>query len=89
MKTITEYQPLMFSHLAAAAEKRLFRQRQLRADIPWAAGYIAWGLWLTIDTGFMAWEWQFWMMFAPVVLGVEVASRALSKYRMTLDRTGE
>jgi hypothetical protein len=79
MKTITEYQPLIFSHLGAAAEKRLWRRRQFRTDALMVLGYSGIGLWLSFDTGFLAWDWQFWIMFAPIVLAAELASRALSK----------
>ena len=79
MKTITEYQPMIFSHLGAAAEKRSWRRRQFRTDLVMTLGYVGAGLWLGFDTGFLPWDWQFWMMFAPLVLAGELACRALSK----------
>src|SRR5207237_4877851 len=79
MKTITEYQPMIYSRLGAAAEKRSWLRRQVRADMLMALGYCGVGLWLGYDTGFMIWEWQFWIMFAPILFAGELASRAISK----------
>ena len=79
MKTITEYQPMIFSHLAAAAEKRSARRRSFRTDLLMASGYIGVGIWMCFDTGFLPWDWQFWIMFAPILLAGELACRALAK----------
>lgn len=87
MKTITEYQPLIFSQLASLSEKRECRRRQLRKDALWIAGYSLLGMWLCIDTGFLVWDWQFWMMFAPLVVAVEVASRAIARFRAVFGKT--
>ena len=78
MKTITEYQPLIFSRILHPAErsKRLLRFRGplLVATIL----EVAVGFWLMADTGFLPWTWQFWVVFGPVFLAGELAGRALS-----------
>ncbi len=79
MKTITEYQPMIYSNLGGTAERRSWLRRQVRADLWMALGYSSVGLWLGYDTGFMVWEWQFWIMFAPFLLAGELASRAVTR----------
>ena len=84
MKTITEYQPMIFSQLAALAEKRSSRRQQMRAELLWVGGYSGFGLWLSFDTGFLIWDWQFWVIFAPLLVAVEMASRMIRKNFKTL-----
>ena len=86
MKTITEYQPLIFSQLGASAKKKILRRQQLRTEFAWIAGYSGLGIWLWFDTGFLVWDWQFWMVFAPLVAAIEVASRAISRLRLAFDK---
>ena len=76
MKTITEYRPMIFSQLAARAEHVSRQRRRLRVDLVAAVGYGALGLWLSCDTGFAPWQWQFWLMFAPLFVAGELAWRA-------------
>ncbi len=76
MKTITEYRPMIFSRLAARGAKRLLSRRRFRADLLVGCGYSALGLWLGFDTGFVAWNWQFWLMFLPFFVAGEVAAVA-------------
>ena len=77
MKTITQYQPMIFSALEAQAEKRSLQRRQLVIDFIAAIGYSVLGLWLSFDTGAAVWQWQFWIVFMPVFLAGELASHAL------------
>ena len=81
MKTITEYQPMIFSQFVANAEKRDERRRQWRTHSLAAGIYTALGLGLSCDTGFVAWNWQFWIMFAPFLAAGELASRELARRR--------
>ena len=78
MKTITEYQPLIYSQLVGSTEKRSSQRRVLRRNLL-MAGYCLIGLFLSFDTGFLVWDWQFWVMFAPLLVAGEVAARALTK----------
>jgi hypothetical protein len=76
MKTITEYQPMIFSKMAANGEKRILLRRQLGIDGLMALGYSVPGLWLSFDTGFVVWHWQFWLVFAPIFFAGELAIHA-------------
>jgi hypothetical protein len=79
MKTITEYQPMIFSRLAEVAQERVWRRRQFRTESMAALAYLAWGLWLAFDTGYLAWDWQFWVMFAPLMIAGELAVREITQ----------
>ncbi|EDY21798.1 hypothetical protein CfE428DRAFT_1044 [Chthoniobacter flavus Ellin428] len=76
MKTITEYRPMIFSLLAAQSEKHSRQYRRLKIELLATVGYGAGGLWLSCDTGFAPWQWQFWLMFAPLFLAGELTWRA-------------
>jgi hypothetical protein len=73
MKTITEYQPLIFSRILRHAAPR----KILGIDRILTLVELAGGLWLSIDTGFAPWQWQFWLMFAPFFAAGELAMRAV------------
>ena len=75
MKTITEYRPMIFSQLAARTEHVARRRQRLGGDLLAAVGYGALGLWMSFDTGFAPWQWQFWLMFAPLFVAGELAWR--------------
>ena len=75
MKTITEYRPMIFSHLATQAEQVSRHRRRLGIDLLAAAGYGSLGLWMSCDTGFAPWQWQFWLMYAPLFTAGELAWR--------------
>jgi len=77
MKTITEYQPMIFSQMAEHAEKRSEQRRQLRMDVLMIAAYTLGALWLSYDTGIAVWHWQLWMIFLPFFVAVEMIERAL------------
>ena len=76
MKTITEYRPMIFSLLAEQSEKQTRQHRRLKIELLATVGYGAVGLWLSCDTGFAPWQWQFWLMFAPLFTAGELAWRA-------------
>lgn len=76
MKTITEYQPMIFSQLAARSEAVSRQRRRLRIDLLAFAIYGGIGLFLSFDTGFAPWQWQFWLMFVPLFSAGELAWRA-------------
>ena len=76
MKTITEYQPMIFSQLAARSETVSRQRRQFRTDLLAVAVYSVIGLFLSFDTGLAPWQWQFWLMFAPLFAAGELAWRA-------------
>ncbi|MEP6668698.1 MAG: hypothetical protein ABJF10_06070 [Chthoniobacter sp.] len=75
--TITEYRPMIFSELATQSEPVSRQRRRLAADLVAVAGYGVVGLWLSFDTGFAPWQWQFWLMFAPLFAAGELAWRAV------------
>jgi hypothetical protein len=76
MKTITEYGPMIFSQMAAQAEHVSHHRRRLGMDLLATVGYGSLGLWMSFDTGFAPWQWQFWLMFAPLFIAGELAWRA-------------
>ncbi|HEV7405635.1 MAG TPA: hypothetical protein VGO11_22010 [Chthoniobacteraceae bacterium] len=80
MKTITEYQPLIFGELFGQAQKRLVRRRSA-----WKAAvlilpivYVGLGLKITVDTGLRVWDPRFWLIFVPLFLLGERLLWALS-----------
>jgi len=75
MKTITEYQPMIFSQMAAHSEAVSRQRRRLRIDLLAVAVHGAIGLFLSFDTGFAPWQWQFWLIFAPLFAAGELAWR--------------
>jgi len=77
MKTITEYQPMIFSQMAEHAERRSEQRRRLRTDVLMIGIYSIGGLWLSYDTGIAVWHWQFWMTFLPFFVAGEMIERAL------------
>lgn len=84
MKTITEYQPMIFSALFCRPELRKSRARQVLrlTALALALGYVGLGLKITTDTGLAAWDWQFWMILAPLFFLGEQVLRALSRRRL-------
>lgn len=85
MKTITEYQPLIFGELFGQAQKRLVRRRST-----WKAAvlilpvlYICAGLKITADTGLRVWDPRFWLIFVPLFL---LGERLL--WALSLERSG-
>jgi fatty acid desaturase len=76
MKTITEYQPMIFSQMEEQAEKRTEQRRQLRTDVLMIGAYSVGALWLSYDTGIAVWNWQFWMIFLPFFVVGEMIERA-------------
>ena len=88
MKTITEYQPLIFGELFGQAQKRRGRRRST-----WKAAvlvlpilYVAIGLKITADTGLMVWDPRFWLMFVPLFL---LGERLLWALSLEIKRDGE
>jgi hypothetical protein len=73
MKTITEYRPMVFTELAAHAHQDARRRHQRKLEILAIAGYGFLGLGLSFDTGYAPWQWQFWLMFAPLFVAGELA----------------
>ena len=69
MKTITEYQPMIYSVLFAGPERRRTRHRQnLRLVAACLLfGYFAAILKIMADTGLAVWDWQFWIIFGPLL----------------------
>jgi hypothetical protein len=70
MKTITEYQPLIFGSLLDQAAKRRCRRHQTfrTAALALPIVYVLAGLKITADTGLVVWDWRFWLMFVPLYL---------------------
>jgi len=70
MKTITEYQPLIFASLIDQAARRRLRRHQTSRLLTWSLPivYVLAGLKITADTGVAVWDWRFWVMFVPLYL---------------------
>jgi hypothetical protein len=81
MKTITEYKPLIFGELFAQSEKRRSHLRRIGWSGVVIAAYCVFGLWLSVDTGFAPWNWQFWTVLGPLFVAGELANRELSTRR--------
>lgn len=75
MKTITEYKPLIFGELIALSDKRKVQRRRWNRSGTAIAAYCVAGLWISVNTGLGTWNWQFWMMFGPLFIAGELASR--------------
>jgi len=73
IKTITEYRPMIFAEMAAEPKKRSARRRQLVVSAGLVTVYVIFAVWLTHDTGFAPWEWQFWTCFGPALVACELA----------------
>ena|SRR5947209_446388 len=80
MKTITEYQPLIFGELFRQAQRRLVRRRSTwkAAVLVLPVLYVFAGLKITADTGLMVWDPRFWLIFVPLFLLGERLLWALS-----------
>lgn len=80
MKTITEYQPLIFGELFGQAQKRLVRRRSTwkAAVLVLPVVYVCLGLKITLDTGLRVWDPRFWLIFVPLFLLGERLLWALS-----------
>jgi len=79
MKTITGM--VIYSHVETRGWKRSANGRQLHRDMFRALGYCAVATWLSLDTGFLFRDWQFWIMFAPLLIAGEIAAWTISKVR--------
>lgn len=77
MKTITEYQPMIFSRLAAQADQRREASQQFMKSAGMITAYSAVAIGLMIDTGCPPWTWPFWAMFAPLFVAGELAAYVL------------
>ncbi len=77
MKTITEYQPLIFSRILSATPVREFDRRAVCWNIAVVVLYCTAGLWLFVDTGFAPWNWQYWIAFGPLFIAGELAVNEL------------
>jgi hypothetical protein len=77
MKTITEYRPMIFSRLTPRSQYLSRKRRRAGIEVLAALAYGVTGLWLSLDTGFAPWQWQFWLMFAPLFAAGELAWRVL------------
>jgi MFS family permease len=77
MKTITDYRPMIFSEMAANAEKRTLQRRHLVINGALVVGYCIVGFLMIWNTGFAPWHWQFWVMFGPLVVAGELTIHAL------------
>ena len=77
MKTITQYQPLIFTRILNASRDREPELQAARRNAGIVLLYCAVGLWLVFDTGFAPWNWQFWTVFGPLFVAGELAARAI------------
>ncbi len=84
MKTITEYAPLIFTRLSDHTRHRREVRQRLRRSSLLIGSYSVVGLALSTDTGFLPWDWQFWMMFLPFFVAGEAAFRLWLKRRQDL-----
>ncbi|MES2568438.1 MAG: hypothetical protein V4710_00100 [Verrucomicrobiota bacterium] len=90
MKTITEYQPLIFGSIQRRTELREIRRAYLLSVVGKSlpAVYITAGLVLSMDTGYAPWNWQFWVVMAPLFVAVEVTFHAMSRRWESTAATG-
>jgi len=83
MKTITEYEPMIFTAMFAESERRKTRRRPL-FRIPTAVAlmlYVLLALRITTDTGLAIWDWRFWLIFGPLFILGERLLRLLPRPR--------
>jgi len=75
MKTISEYQPLLFSTLERRAVQRdLRRERALRtARCAVPLLYAVAAIKITADTALVPWDLGFWIILAPMIAASEYA----------------
>jgi hypothetical protein len=68
-KTITEYQPMIYSALLAEPSRRRLRRKlnirytAVGVRLCYALAILA----IMSQTGLAAWNWQFWLIFTPVL----------------------
>jgi hypothetical protein len=81
MKTITEYQPMIYSALLTEPSRRRTRREQaLRAaNLGVRLLYGIAILSIMAETGLAAWNWQFWIIFAPILAVGEYALHSLEQ----------
>jgi fatty acid desaturase len=75
MRTITDYSSMVFTHVPIRTLERARRQRRLRFEFLAVLVYATLGILLSLDTGFAPWQWQFWIVFAPLFLAGELLWR--------------
>lgn len=87
MKTITQYQPLIFGKMQKRTELREIQRTNILNIVGKCLPviYVATGIGLMMDTGYMLWDWQFWLVMAPFFVACEAAFLALS-HRAVLKR---
>ena len=81
MKTITEYQPSIFTRFLELSAHRTFTRQEFWRNVAAVLFYCGAGLWLCVDTGFAPWNWQFWTAFGPLFVAGEMAFREISTIR--------
>lgn len=72
MKTITEYRPLIFGVIRERAREREINRRALSRNFSIATAYALVGFWLMLDLGSIPTEWQFWVVFGPLLVVGEI-----------------
>jgi hypothetical protein len=77
MKTISEYQPLLFSTLQRVAEQRERRREKVLRAARWATPvvYALVAMKVTADTALVPWDIGFWLIVAPIIAISEYAIR--------------
>ena len=75
MKTITQYQPLIFGLLQMREDRKDARRAWSHALIVRILPRLCLGagLWIALDTGLQPWSLSFWTIFGPVFLASELA----------------
>lgn len=72
MKTITEYQPLIFGVMLARTRARAINRRAMGVNLIVAVAYALVGYGLTLDLKASLLEWQFWIVFGPLFVAAEL-----------------
>jgi hypothetical protein len=75
LKTITQYQPLIFGLLQMREDRKDARRAWSQALIVRILPRLCLGagLWIALDTGLQPWSLSFWTIFGPVFLASELA----------------
>ena len=75
MKTITQYQPLIFGLMQMREDRKDARRAWSQALIVRMLPRLCLGagLWIALDTGLQPWSLSFWTIFGPLFLASELA----------------
>ncbi len=81
-KTITQFQPLIYTTLLASERHPSRIREKLLGVLQYLAFavYVAAGLRISADTGLAPWDWEYWLMLLPLYALGEWSLRELSRW---------